>query len=44
MEEVVMDLESGEASGAASQLGVAAAWDTVTAALVNRRRGATCVE
>lgn len=44
MEEVVMDLESAETSGAPSRLGVAAAWDTVTAALVRRRRGVTCVE
>lgn len=34
MEDVVMDLESAETSGASTRLGVAAAWDTVTAALV----------
>lgn len=35
MEEVVMDLESAETSAASRPLGVAAAWDTVTAALVS---------
>lgn len=30
-----MDLESAETSGVSSRLGVAGAWDTVTAALVN---------
>ncbi|XP_075897568.1 anaphase-promoting complex subunit 2 [Nelusetta ayraudi] len=35
MEDVVMDLESAETSGASTRLGVAAAWDTVTAALTS---------
>lgn len=35
MEEIVMESESAEMSGSASQLGVAVAWETVTAALVS---------
>lgn len=35
MEEVVMESESAEMSGPSGRLGVAEAWETVTAALVN---------